>query len=158
MKDLQNFIKTTQDVRELKRALAIQMSLLKRPWDEIAQELGVSRSFISKWRIVFKKQGVSGLTISYQGSSGYLNSDQRQEIASWLNEQPNWDLLKLISYVRENYGIVYQSKQSYYDLFSRAGISWKKSQKRNPQKDPIKVQAKQEAIKKTLFITKHQLS
>lgn len=158
MEDLKDFIETTREVRELKRALAIQMSLLKRPWDEIIEALGVSRSFISKWRIIYKKQGVSGLTISYQGSSGYLSSDQRKEIACWLNEQQNWDLLKLISYVRENYGITYQSKQSYYDLFSQAGISWKKSQKRNPQKDPIKVQAKREAIKKTLFITKRQLA
>ena len=32
-----------------------------------------------------------------------------------------------------NYDVVYQSKQSYYDLFSEAGITWKRSQKVNPK-------------------------
>jgi len=30
---------------------------------------------------------------------------------------------------------VYKSKQSYYDLFDEAGISWHKSQKVNPKRN-----------------------
>jgi len=149
MESLKTFIRTTQDARELKRGLAVQMSLLKRPWDEITQEIGVSRSFISKWRSHFKKQGVSGLSLGYQGSTGYLEAHQREHVLSWLNRQKVWKLEKLIAFIQDNYGILYQSKQSYYDLFSQSGISWKKSQKRNPKKDPLKVQERQDAIKKT---------
>jgi putative transposase len=149
MESLKNFIQNTREARELKRALAIQMSLSKRPWDEITQELGVSRSFISKWRSHFKKHGVSVLSMGHQGSKGYLNVEQKKQILNWLNHQKTWELEKLITFIEEDYGVVYQSKQSYYDLFSKAGISWKKSQKRNPKKDPIKIQEKRERLKKT---------
>jgi hypothetical protein len=66
MDDLRTFIDTTRDARELKRALAIQLSLRKHPWNEIVEELGVSRSFISKWRSAFKKEGPH--------STGYCNT------------------------------------------------------------------------------------
>ncbi|WP_414623458.1 hypothetical protein [Calothrix sp. CCY 0018] len=31
---------------------------------------------------------------------------------------------------------MFESNQSYYDLFKQANISWKKTQKKNPRKDP----------------------
>ena len=68
---------------------------------------------------------------------------------TWLQKQKSWNLEKLRAFVEENYGFLYKSKQSYYDLFAQAGISWKKSQKRNPKKDSLKVEEKQAAIKKT---------
>ena len=148
MDDLRTFIDTTRDARELKRALAIQLSLRKHPWNEIVEELGVSRSFISKWRSAFKKEGVSGLSIRYQGSVGYLTSERREQVLAWLKQQQTWNLAELMTCVRDTCGVVYQSKQSYYDLFAQAGISWKKSQKRNPRRDPLKVRARREEIKK----------
>ena len=128
MDDLRTFIDTTRDARELKRALAIQLSLRKHPWNEIVKELGVSRPFISKWRSAFKKEGVSGLSIRYQGSVGYLTSERREQVLAWLKQQQTWNLAELMTCVRDTCGVVYQSKQSYYDLFAQAGISWKKSQ------------------------------
>ena len=179
MDDLRTFIDTTRDARELKRALAIQLSLRKHPWNEIVEELGVSRSFInklprrkqrgigwgfyffyaprggvlnpklrSKWRSAFKKEGVSGLSIRYQGSVGYLTSERREQVLAWLKQQQTWNLAELMTCVRDTCGVVYQSKQSYYDLFAQSGISWKKSQKRNPRRDPLKVRARREEIKK----------
>jgi transposase len=50
MDALQEFIRTKRDSRELKRALAVQNTLAGRPWAEVASELGVTESFISKWR------------------------------------------------------------------------------------------------------------
>ena len=149
MEELREMIQMTRDARELKRALSVEQSLSKRPWDEIVQELRVSRSFISKWRAIFKQEGVSGLSVSYQGSKGYLSEDQRENVITWLQKQKSWNLEKLRAFVEENYGFLYKSKQSYYDLFAQAGSSWKKSQKRNPKKDSLKVEEKQAAIKKT---------
>ncbi|PSB02542.1 hypothetical protein C7B69_26850 [filamentous cyanobacterium Phorm 46] len=34
---------------------------------------------------------------------------------------------------RPEFGVIYKSKQSYYELFERAKISWKKTQKTNPK-------------------------
>jgi len=38
--------------------------------------------------------------------------------------------------------VVFDSKQSYYTLFEQAGISWKKTQKRNPKADSQLVEKK----------------
>jgi putative transposase len=35
-----------------------------------------------------------------------------------------------------NYDIIYQSKQSYYDLLAEAGITWKRFQKVNLKAEP----------------------
>jgi len=45
--------------------------------------------------------------------------------------------------------VIYKSKQSYYDLFDEAGISWHKSQKVNPKRNEKKISSKREDIKKT---------
>jgi putative transposase len=41
-----------------------------------------------------------------------------------------------------NYDVIYQSKQSDDDLFSEAGITWKRSQKVNPKAEPEVVKNK----------------
>ncbi len=56
--------------------------------------------------------------------------------------------MELISYIRETYGIEFKSKQSYYELMSNAGMSWKKTEKVNPKKDEEKVALKKEELKK----------
>ena len=61
---------------------------------------------------------------------------------------------ELESYVDANYGVNFKSKQSYYDLFALAGISWKKSQKRNPRLDSKLVEQKKKEI--TKFIKEWQ--
>jgi putative transposase len=43
---------------------------------------------------------------------------------------------ELQQHVEAVYEVVFASKQSYYELFSAAGISWKKTQKCNPKADP----------------------
>jgi putative transposase len=43
--------------------------------------------------------------------------------------------------------VVYESKQSYYDLFEEAGISWKKTTKLNPKADPEAVATKKKRLK-----------
>lgn len=58
---------------------------------------------------------------------------------AWLREKNYWNLEELQTYLEVDYDIVFQSKQSYYDLFTQAGISWKKNQRSNPKKDPEEV-------------------
>lgn len=41
------------------------------------------------------------------------------------------------------YGVVYQSRQSYYTLRQEAGFSWKKSQPTHPDKDSAQVSEKE---------------
>jgi transposase len=52
-------------------------------------------------------------------------------------------------YLEEQYGVVYESKQSYYDLMQAAGMSYHKSEKKNPRRDEGKVLERREEIKKS---------
>ncbi len=138
--ELNKFIKSRQDSRELKRAIAVKLALKKYPYLEIQSILNVSPSFITKWKKAFFAEGIKGLSLKYKGAKPLLNNSERPEILEWLKEKDAWDFPALSSYVFENYKIRFKSKQSYYNLFKQAGISWKKSQKKNPKKDPKQVE------------------
>ncbi len=94
------------------------------------------KSCITAWKQRFLAQGLNGILLGYQGGESYLTSEQRCEIINWLRSRNYWNLDELVNYLDEKYGVIYQSKQSYYDLLSAAGIFWKKSQKNNPGYDP----------------------
>ena len=135
MEELIDFIQGNPDPRELKRALAVQMVMQNYTHSRIGEILRVSLGFVNKWKYVFIEQGVAGLTLKHQGSRGYLTSQQRQVVIDWLKQKNNWHLAELKSYVIDSFGIVFESNQSYYELFKQADISWKKTQKINPKKD-----------------------
>lgn len=142
MEKLSEFIQSNPDPRELKRGLAVQMVMHKYTYFEIRDVLQVSVGFISKWKQIFEEQGLSGLTLKHQGSMGYLDAQQRQAVIEWLKQKNYWNLSELQQHLEDSYGVVFASNQSYYDLFKEAGISWKKTQKRNPKKDPELVEKK----------------
>jgi putative transposase len=148
MEDLKTFIQTTHDSRELKRALAVQNTLEGRSWQTVAQELGVCRAFIGKWRKQYEQHGVAGLRLGYRPWQGYLDAAKQQAIVTWLQEQDHWNIRRLAQELERRYGVVYKSKQSYYALLNRAKLSWKKTQKQNPSADPAKVEAKRDEIQK----------
>ena len=128
--ELDDFINRTQDGREIKRALAVKMKLQGKNCHEIKQLLGVSRQFISKWKNCVICEGVEQLKIKYKGSKSYLKLEEKQEINSWLREQEYLKLSDLVSRIEQQYNVVFQSCQSYYNLLKEAGISWKKTQKK----------------------------
>ena len=135
MEQLLEFIRGNPDPRELKRALAVQMVMQNYNYLTIANILGVSVSFISKWKYVFLEQGVTGLRLRYLGSKSYIDLAQRQIVLNWLKQKNNWHLPELKEYIEDRFGVVFGSNQSYYNLFKEANISWKKTQKKNPRLD-----------------------
>ena len=135
IEQLLEFIQGNPDPRELKRALAVQMVMQNYNYLTIANILGVSVSFISKWKYIFVEQGVTGLRLRYIGSKSYLNLAQKQIVLSWLKQKNSWHLSELKNYIEDGFNVVFESKQSYYGLFKEANISWKKTQKKNPRLD-----------------------
>lgn len=135
MEQLLEFIRGNPDPRELKRALAVQLVMQNYNYLTIANILGVSVSFISKWKYIFVEQGVTGLRLRYLGSKSYLDLAQRQIVLNWLKHKNNWHLSELKEYIEDRFGVVFGSNQSYYNLFKEANISWKKTQKKNPRLD-----------------------
>ena len=73
MEELEAFIESNPDPRELKRALAVRMAIEGYKHREIIKILQVSSGFISKWKQEFILNGIEGLKLNYQRSKGYLS-------------------------------------------------------------------------------------
>jgi len=143
---LTEFIQSNPEARELKRAMAVKMALQGRLYSKITKFLGMHKSCITTWKQKFEAKGLEGIKLAYHGRLSYLTPEQKAETITWLHQKEYWDSDELVTYLDEKYGIIYKSKQSYYELLSAAGISWKKSQKVNPRFDPELVKTKREEI------------
>ncbi len=141
-KELQEFIEENRDARELKRGVSVQMYLEGYKHREIKDILGVGSGYISKWTKIYVEQGLEGLLLGYKGKTGYLSEEQHQAINTWLQAKNYWNLVELQEYIEDEYNVVFESKQSYYAIFEKAGISWKKTQKHNLKGDPTIIQKK----------------
>jgi putative transposase len=112
------------------------------------------KSSIAIWKPRFLTSGLEGIKLGYQGGKSYLTAEQRDEIINWLSQKTYWDFDELVNYLAAEYEVIYQSRQSYYELLAAAGISWKKSQKINPNFNPELVEKKREEIKE--FLNRHR--
>ena len=139
---LLNFMEQTSDPREQKRAIAVRMRLKNYSRKQVAELFNVGPDYVTKWTSIFKQEGVAGLKMGYQGSSGYLSKDERAAVIEWLNQREQWSLDNLIQHLKTGCQVVYQSRQSYYEILKQAKLSWKKVHADNPKKDPAQVAAK----------------
>lgn len=144
--ELENFMASNPDPRELKRALAIPMLIAGVCRETIQKILGVSSPFISQWKINYALHGIEGLLLNHQGSRGQLKPEERAEIIQGLTNKNHWDLSESSNYIAERYQIEFPSKASYYQLFNSAVISGEKSQKKHPKRDEEVVQKKHQEI------------
>ena len=149
MATLEGIIDSPENL-EVKRALAVKMFLLDFKTEDICKLLNVSDSFVSKWKIIYENEGASALKVNYQGGTGFLTAEQRIQIFLHLKDKPHYSVEELRDYIEQHFGVVYQSKQSYYDLLKAAGLSWHQTQAVNPKRDGAYVLRKREAIKKKL--------
>ena len=85
--ELENFIASNPDPRELKRALAVRMLIEGICRETIQKILGVSSPFISKWKINYALHGIEGLLLNHQGSQGQLKPEEQSEIIQWLTNK-----------------------------------------------------------------------
>ena len=144
---LQDFMDLRPDAREVRKALAVKLVYQGYLYDEIQTILDVSRGSITAWKQAYEEEGVDGLRLNYKGRKSYLLSAQREEVLSWLQTKDTWELGELEYKLAFEYDVVYESKQSYYDLFSEAGISWKKTTSLNPKANPDAVTEKKKRLK-----------
>jgi putative transposase len=147
METLEQFIADNPHPVELKRALAVQMSQRGQSYRDIGEILQVSLGFISASRQRYERSGVEGLRSQYWGTAGYLSPEQKQQLFNWLDAQDSWILEEVIEHIEDEYGVVYQSLQSYYALLKQAGFSWKKAQPAHPDKDEQLIEEKKAKLK-----------
>ena len=122
-------------VREVRRAIAVKMYLSGIETKGIAEVLGVSDKFVSKWKVKYEREGAAALRLQHKGSQGYLTKEERVAVVEWIGSRETITTDEVIEELKEKYGVVYQSKQSYYDLLKAGRMSWHKSEKSNPKKD-----------------------
>ena len=145
--ELQEFIALNPNAREVRKGLAVKLVYQGYLYEEIQTILDVSLGSISGWKQAYELQGLDGLRLNHKGRISYLNSEQREEVLSWLQTKNCWELGELEYKLAFDYNIVYESKQSYYNLFNAAGISWKKTTKLNPKANPSAVAEKKRRLK-----------
>lgn len=140
--ELQDFIALRPDAREVRKALAVKLVYQGYLYEEIQIILDVSLGSITGWKQAYEQEGVDGLRLNHKGRKSYLTSEQREQVLNWLQTKNCWELGELEYKLAFDYDVVYESKQSYYDLFDAAGINWKKTTKLNPKADPDMVAKK----------------
>lgn len=157
MSSLEDIIDSPTNL-EMKRALALKMILFNFKTEDICSLLNVSHSLVSKWKIIYENEGAGALKLNYKGGTGLLTEDQRDEIIFYLKSKPHYNVEELRDYIEHHYGVVYQSKQSYYDLLKAGGLSWHQTQAVNPKRDEAQVGRKREEIKKNWRRVRTKLS
>lgn len=148
MDGLAQLIEETTDVRELKRAVSVKLGEAGMATAAIGAVLQVTARVVRKWRRRYEREGVEGLAVRNRGSESYLSVEQRQEVEDWLGAQETITLEEVREELEARYGIVYQSKQSYYDLLDASGLSYHRTEKSNPKRNEAQVVERREEIKK----------
>ena len=148
MHDIDAIINEATDAREVKRAVSVKMGQQGLSPAQICQVLKVSLQSVSKWKGQYEAEGAAALRMKYRGSEGYLRVEEREEILHWIGAQETVSIEAVRDYVEERYGVVYHSKQSYYELLEAGGMSYHRSEKSNPKRDGAQILARCEEIKK----------
>jgi putative transposase len=148
MDTLAQLIEETTDVRELKRALSVKLGQEGMATEAVGKVLQVTPRAVRRWRKRYEQEGVTGLQVKYRGSESYLSVEQRQEIEDWLGAQETLTLEEVRDELEARYGIVYQSKQSYYALLDASGLSYQRTEKGNPKRNATQVLERRDEIKK----------
>ena len=123
--ELEEFIALGSNVREVRKAIAIKLVYQGYLYQEIQTILNVSLGSITGWKQAYEQRGVDGLRLNYKGRKSYLSGQQQEEVLSWLSTKNTWEIGELEYKLAFDYDVTYESKQSYYDLFEAAGISWR---------------------------------
>ena len=146
--DRDEIINEARDAREVKRAVSVKMGQQGFSPAQICQVLNVSLQYVSKWKGQYEVGGADALRLGHRGSEGYLREEDRQAILQWLGTHETVSVEAVRDYVEAQYGVVYQSTQSYYDFLEAGGMSYHRSEKQNPKRDEAQGLARREEIKK----------
>jgi putative transposase len=146
--ELTQFIEETSDGRELKRAISVKLRAGGMATEAVSEVLHVPPRTVRAWSQRYEREGIEGLRVQYRGSESYLSMEQRQAIGDWLGAQVTITVEEVRDEIEARYGIVYQSKQSYYDLMDASGLSYHRSEKGNPKRNEAQVLERRDEIKK----------
>jgi len=148
MSRLVELIEETKDARELKRALSVKMVQSGIAAAQVGELLHVTPQYVRKWQRRYESGGVEALRLGYRGSESYLSGEQRREVEEWISTHETVSVEEVRDYIEAQYGVIYRSKQSYYEFMEAGGMSYHRTEPGNPQHDNGQVLERREEIKK----------
>jgi putative transposase len=148
METVDDLINDATDPRETKRAIAVKMLLTGLSPQSIAQVLNVSEQYVSNWKRKYEKEGTTGLRLAYHGKASFLSQEQGLAVVAWIKTHSTLTIERLRDYLESDYGVVNESKQSYYDLLAGGGMSYHGTSAANPAYAEEQVMEKRAVIKK----------
>ena len=77
--ELNDFINQTKESKEIKRALAVKMTLSGKSYHEVKELLNVSHSFISEWKNQALFHGVESLRLQLSWETRLLKNGRKRE-------------------------------------------------------------------------------
>jgi transposase len=130
----------TDDPAELKRLQAIRLFGTGHPVAEIAEVVDSSIPSIYRWSMEYQQEGLRALETKYEGNqnAAKMTRAQKADLREKLNQyRPDqvlspqirasrgefWTISDLQIAVKQWYGVTYQSKTSYRNLFHESDFS-----------------------------------
>lgn len=156
---LKQFLKATRRPDERDRARAILKLIEGKRRKEVADFFDISLTTLGEWQQKFKKYGADGLRTKPQRGNRYqLSGEEKQAIKQVIhNKTPNelemkgvfWTVPLLRSYVKREYHVLYQSANTYRELFKFCGFSYHKPDTVNKRQNPHMRKRFEDTLKKS---------
>lgn len=121
------------------RVQSVLLRKKRKSYQEILQSTGASEASVKRWHADFNKGGIDGLRTQKRLTSpnAKLTKVQKDSIKNIITgHKPQeygysgdfWSVASLKQLVRDQYGVVYKTAVSYYQLFSYCGFSYQKAE------------------------------
>lgn len=125
---------------------------------DISKVLFKEESTISKWIRDFNRKRMASIFTGHQNNenASKLTKEQKKEIKEILKKPPSeygipkefWSVPSLKKYIKAQFKIVYESKESYYFLLKFGNLSFKKPEKFNIKRDDEFIDKRIEEIRR----------
>ncbi|HZO88305.1 MAG TPA: winged helix-turn-helix domain-containing protein [Chthonomonadaceae bacterium] len=153
-----------QDAATKTRYQAVRLYGVGYPVVQIMDITGASRTSLMDWCRLYRKKGLLGL-VDHRvgGNSAKLSAEQIEAIQNQLHRYTPaqrlgqefcvgdgqfWTIADLKRLVQQEYGVLYQSQNSYYNLLNKCGFSLQRPAKQYKSRSEDKGMAFEEALEK----------
>ena len=153
---LEKWIETTSDVKEVKRAQAVLLLDADTDFSTIYKLTRFKERAVLAFRKRYLESGLKGLEHQRKGKpKTLLTKAQRQEVIQWLEtttpkdhgyEAAYWTTSILAHLIKDKYGVIYKSKKPFYLLFEQTRFSFHKPGKVYEKRDEQKVKEWKEQV------------
>ena len=156
---LKEYVKSPVELVRLK-AITILARHEQVPLKTLSLILDRSSRTITRWISNYSHRRLSSIFSGMVGNenASKLTREQKIEIKKVIGLPPNeygiptkfWDISKLKKYVQAEFGVIYESRQSYHFLLKFSNLSFKYPDVRSPRRDEGAIQARIKAIRKEI--------